>query len=153
MIRKLMSRKAARRKCSKSVSTDSRHYPQERGARFAEGGGRFTGMPHMTLRLRYLTLKLRALCWLLRRSRNESNGLATHPARMRTDRRHARGGAAEGGDREVSVRFGKHLAALFGQGAGAPPSRAPDRQIARKSLIFYGAIDVVRAAKSLIFGR
>jgi hypothetical protein len=27
------------------------------------------------------------------------------------------------------------------------------RQIARKSLIFYGAIDVVRAAKSLIFGR
>jgi len=32
--------------------TDSRHYPQERG------GGRFTGMPHMSLRLRYLTLKL-----------------------------------------------------------------------------------------------
>jgi hypothetical protein len=27
------------------------------------------------------------------------------------------------------------------------------RQIARKSLIFSGAIDVVRAAKSLIFGR
>ena len=37
-----------------SVSTDSRHYPQERSARFAEGGGRFTGMPRMTLRLRYL---------------------------------------------------------------------------------------------------
>ena len=35
------------------VSTDSRHYPQERGARFVEGGGRFTGMPRMTLRLRY----------------------------------------------------------------------------------------------------
>jgi hypothetical protein len=29
-----------------SVSTDSRHYPQERGARFAEGGGRFTAMPY-----------------------------------------------------------------------------------------------------------
>ena len=46
--------------------TDSRHYPQERGARFAEGGGRFTGMPRMTLRLRYRTWKLRALCWVLR---------------------------------------------------------------------------------------
>ena len=44
-------------------STDSRHYPQERGARFAEVGGRFTGMPRMTLRLRYLTWKLRA--WFL----------------------------------------------------------------------------------------
>jgi hypothetical protein len=52
-----------------SVSTDSRHYPQVRGARFAEDGGRFTGMPRMTLRLRYLTLKLRALCWVLRRVR------------------------------------------------------------------------------------
>ncbi|MGC2225121.1 MAG: hypothetical protein WA624_23520 [Methylocella sp.] len=52
-----------------SVSTDSRYYPQERGARFAERGGRFTGMPRMTLRLRYLTLKLRALCWVLRRMR------------------------------------------------------------------------------------
>jgi hypothetical protein len=49
------------------VSTDSRHYPQERGARFAEGGGRFTGMPRMTIRLRYLTLKLRGLCWVLER--------------------------------------------------------------------------------------
>ena len=49
-----------------SVSTDSRHYPQERGARFAEGGGRFTGKPRMTIRLPYLTWKLRALCWLLR---------------------------------------------------------------------------------------
>jgi hypothetical protein len=49
-----------------SVSTDSRHYPQEGGARFAEGGGRFTGMPRMTLRLRYITLKLRAMCWVLR---------------------------------------------------------------------------------------
>jgi hypothetical protein len=48
-----------------SVSTDSRHYPQVRGARFAEVGGRFTGMPRMTLRLRYRTLKLRALCWVL----------------------------------------------------------------------------------------
>jgi hypothetical protein len=52
-----------------SVSTDSRHYPQVRGARFAEGGGRFTGMPRMTLRLSYLTWKLRALCWVLRRLR------------------------------------------------------------------------------------
>ena len=34
-----------------SVSTDSRRYPQVRGARFAEGG--VTGMPRMTLRLRY----------------------------------------------------------------------------------------------------
>jgi hypothetical protein len=50
-------------------STDYRHYPQERGARFAEGGGRFTGMPRMTLRLRYRTWKLRALCWVLRRAR------------------------------------------------------------------------------------
>jgi hypothetical protein len=52
-----------------SVSTDSRHYPQVRGARFAEGGGRFTGMPRMTLRLRYRILKLRALCWVLQRLR------------------------------------------------------------------------------------
>ena len=59
-----------------SVSTDSRHYPQERGARFAEGGGRFTGMPRMTLRLRYLTLKLRALCWVLRRLRAGLHSLA-----------------------------------------------------------------------------
>jgi hypothetical protein len=44
-----------------SFSTDSRHYPQKRGALFAEGSGRFTGMPRMTLRLRYLTWKLRAL--------------------------------------------------------------------------------------------
>jgi hypothetical protein len=29
-----------------SVSTDSRRYPQERGARFGEGGGRFTAMPY-----------------------------------------------------------------------------------------------------------
>jgi len=47
-----------------SASTDSRQYPQVRGARFAEGGGRFTGMPRMTMRLRYLTLKVRALCWV-----------------------------------------------------------------------------------------
>jgi hypothetical protein len=51
------------------VSPDSRHYPQVRGARFNEGGGRFTGMPCMTLRLRYRILKLRALCWVLRRLR------------------------------------------------------------------------------------
>jgi hypothetical protein len=62
-------RKAARRKCSKALAPISRHYPQERGARFAEGGGRFAGMPRITLRLRYLTLKLRALCWVLRRLR------------------------------------------------------------------------------------
>ena len=52
-----------------SVSTDSRHYPQGRGGRFAEGGGRFTGMPRITLRGRYLTLKLRALLLGLRRLR------------------------------------------------------------------------------------
>jgi hypothetical protein len=35
------------------------HYPQERGARFAEGGGRFTReCPAWMLRLRYLTWKL-----------------------------------------------------------------------------------------------
>jgi hypothetical protein len=52
---------------------DSRHYPQERGARFAEGGGRFTGMPRMTqfacIRIRYLTLKFGRWCWVLRRLR------------------------------------------------------------------------------------
>ena len=51
-----------------SVSTDSRHYPQERGARFAEGGGRFTGMPRMTppaFAIALPTGKLRALCWVL----------------------------------------------------------------------------------------
>ena len=40
-------------------------------ARFAKGSGRFTGV-RMTLRLRYLTLKLRALCWVLRRLRAPS---------------------------------------------------------------------------------
>ena len=44
-----------------SASTDSRQYPQVRGARFAERAGRFTGMPRMTqlacIRIRYLTLK------------------------------------------------------------------------------------------------
>jgi len=44
-------------------------HPQERGAHFAEGGGRFTGMPRMTLRLRYRILKLRVPCWVLRRLR------------------------------------------------------------------------------------
>ena len=34
-----------------AARTDSRQYPQVRGARFAEGGGRFTAMPSMTLRL------------------------------------------------------------------------------------------------------
>jgi hypothetical protein len=62
-IRKLISRGhrdelGAERKAPpgmlESVSTDSRHYPQECGARFAEGGGRFTGMPRMTLCLRDL---------------------------------------------------------------------------------------------------
>jgi len=54
-----------------SVSTDSRQYPQVRGARFAEGAGRFTGMLRMIqlarIRIRYLTLKLRAPCWVLER--------------------------------------------------------------------------------------
>ena len=74
--------------------------------------------------------------------------MATHAARVRAYRRHARCEQAEVGDREISVRLGKHIAALVGQGASGP-----DRQIERKSLIFYGAIDVVMAAKSLIFGR
>ena len=52
-----------------SVSTVSRHYPQEGGARFAKGSGRFTGMRCMTLRIRFLTWKLRALIWVLRRQR------------------------------------------------------------------------------------
>jgi hypothetical protein len=37
-----------------------------------KGGGRFTGMLRMTLRIRYLTWKPRALCWLLRRLRARS---------------------------------------------------------------------------------
>jgi hypothetical protein len=52
-----------------SVSTDSRHYPQEGRARFAKGSGRFTGMRCMTRRIRFLTWKLRALIWVLRRLR------------------------------------------------------------------------------------
>jgi hypothetical protein len=76
-IRKLISRwhrdelraarKAVRREMPENVSTDSRHYPEVRGARFVEGRGRFTGMPR--IRIRYLTYKLRALCWVLRRLR------------------------------------------------------------------------------------
>jgi hypothetical protein len=62
-----------------SVSTDSRYYPQERGARFAKGGGRFTGMLRMTLRLRYPAWKLRALCWVLRRMRAGRRGWLARP--------------------------------------------------------------------------
>jgi hypothetical protein len=56
--------------------------------------------------------------------RIEPNGqaLAPHAARVRAHRRHDRGEQAEGGDRQISVRFGKHLAALFGAG----PVRAAD---------------------------
>jgi hypothetical protein len=78
-IRKLISRwhrdelgaerKAARRKCSKALAPILDIIRKVRGARFAEGGGRFTGMPRMTLPLRHLTLKLRALCWVLQRLR------------------------------------------------------------------------------------
>jgi hypothetical protein len=39
-----------------------------------KGGGRFTGMPRMTLRLRYRVWKLRALCWVLRRLRAGQRG-------------------------------------------------------------------------------
>jgi hypothetical protein len=51
-----------------SVSTDSRII-RKNAVHASQGGGRFTGMPCMTLRLRirYRTLKLRALCWVLRR--------------------------------------------------------------------------------------
>ena len=42
------------------VSTDFRHYSARTRCE------RFTGMPRMTLRLRYLTWKLRALCFVLR---------------------------------------------------------------------------------------
>jgi hypothetical protein len=63
--------KAARRKCSKALAPILDIIRKVRGARFAERAGRFTGMPRMTqfacIRLRYLTLKLRALCWVLRR--------------------------------------------------------------------------------------
>ena len=48
--------------------------------------------------------------------------LAADSSRMQLDRRHDRGEQAEGGDRQISVRFGKHLAALFGAG----PVRAAD---------------------------
>jgi hypothetical protein len=54
---------------SSGVLESVTNYPQERGARFDEGRGRFTAMPSMTLRLRYLTCKLRALCWVLWRLR------------------------------------------------------------------------------------
>jgi hypothetical protein len=75
-IRKLISRghrdelgaerKAARRKCSKALAPILDIIRKVRGARFAEGGGRFTAMP---LRIRYRTWKLHALCWVLRRLR------------------------------------------------------------------------------------
>jgi hypothetical protein len=60
-----VERKAAPRKCSKE-SAPILDIIRKYAVHFAEGGGRFTGMPRMTLRLRYLTLKLRALCWVLR---------------------------------------------------------------------------------------
>jgi hypothetical protein len=66
-----------------SDSTDSRQYPQVRGARFAERAGRFTGMPRMTLRLYLSHWKLRALCWVLRRLRAGQRGAgAGQPGRM-----------------------------------------------------------------------
>ena len=74
-IRKLISRwhrdelgaerKAARRKCSKALAPILdviRKYAVHASAE----GGRFTGMPRMTI-LRYRILKLRVPCWVLRR--------------------------------------------------------------------------------------
>jgi len=77
-IRKLISRwhrdelgaerKAARQKCSKALAPIL-DIIRKNAVHASLGGGRFTGMPRMTLRLRYLTWKLRALCWALRRLR------------------------------------------------------------------------------------
>jgi hypothetical protein len=71
-------RKAARRKCSKALAPILDIIRKNTVHASLKGGGRFTGMPRMTLRLRYLTLKLRALCWVLRRLRagqGSGNGL------------------------------------------------------------------------------
>jgi hypothetical protein len=78
-IRKLISRwhrdelgaerKAARRKCSKALALILDIIRKNAVHTSLKGGGRFTGMPRMTIHLRYLTLKLRALCWVLRRLR------------------------------------------------------------------------------------
>jgi len=47
-----VERKAALRKCSKASAPILDIIRKVRGARFAESGGRFTGMPRMTLRIR-----------------------------------------------------------------------------------------------------
>jgi hypothetical protein len=98
-IRKLISRwhrdelgaerKAARRKCSNALAPILDVIRKYAGARFAEGGGRFTGMPPMTLRFRYLTLKLRALCWVLRRLRAGATRLAGTAGGTRVDYKNA----------------------------------------------------------------
>jgi hypothetical protein len=47
-----------------------------------KGDGRFTGMPRMTIRLRYRTWKLHALCCVLRRlraGRGRADGAAGGP--------------------------------------------------------------------------
>jgi hypothetical protein len=77
-IRKLISRwhrdelgaerEAARWKCSKALAPIF-DIICKNAVHASQGGGRFTAMPRITLRLRYLTLKLRALCWVLRRLR------------------------------------------------------------------------------------
>ena len=59
-------RKAARRKCSKALAPIFDIIIRKNAVHASlKGSGRFAGMPRMTLRLRYLTLKLRALCWVL----------------------------------------------------------------------------------------
>jgi hypothetical protein len=65
-------RKAARRKCLKALAPILDIIRKNVVHASLKGGGRFTEMPRITLRLRYRTLKLRALCWALRRLRASS---------------------------------------------------------------------------------
>jgi hypothetical protein len=67
-------RKAARRKCSKALAPILDIIRKNAVHASLKGGGRFTGMPRMTLRLRYRVWKLRALCWVLRRLRAGQRG-------------------------------------------------------------------------------
>ena len=67
-------------------------------------------------------------------------------------------GQAEGGDRQVSVHFGKHPAALPGQGASAAPRRRGGMSTARevcqnapKHLTANRGVAAIEAAKTLFF--
>jgi len=65
-------------------------------------------------------------------SRNEPDAqqeLAALAARMRADRRHAGREQAEADDCEVRGRFGIHVAAVLGAGAGAAARRINDESV------------------------